>query len=324
MMTRRCRFKGCNAPEVSCTNGEVDLADCPHWQSTEETVDANSEAESSASVSGEFRFPWTGNAMGASDLCYLAGAASTRLVMLAGPADAGKTSLLAAIYLLMARGIIPEDVRFAGSLTLEGWENIASNLRWSSPQGPTFPAHTSSGAGRRPGLLHLSLRMPTKTRELLAADAPGEWFTEWATNKQAQQAESVRWLADCSDVFLVIADSQALAGSQRGQARKALIDLLRRVGAERLGRPVALVWTKCDVPVSAEMKAAIQEAARRALIDFEEFHVSMHPAKDPARQHEGQGIIELLLWILTTSSGGYEFPPYEAPEGALLRLFRRG
>lgn len=324
MMTRRCGFKGCNAPEVSCTNGEVDLTDCPHWQTTEEPSDADSALEISASVSGEFRFPWTGNAMGASDLSYLAGAASTRVVMLAGPANAGKTSLLAAIYLLMARGISVEDVRFAGSLTLEGWENIASNLRWSSPQGPSFPAHTSSGAGRRPGLLHLSLSMPMKTCELLAADAPGEWFTEWATNKHAPQAESVRWLADCSDVLLVIADSQALAGVQRGQARKGLIDLLRRVGAERLSRPVALVWTKCDVLVPAEMKAAIQEAANRALLDFAEFHVSMHPAKDAASQHEGQGIIELLQWILATSSGGYEFPPHEAPEGALLRLFRRG
>ena len=323
MMTRCCGFKGCNAPEVSCTNGEVDLADCPHWQATEESIDADTEADVSVSVSGEFRFPWTGNAMGASDLGYLAGAATTRLVMLAGPADAGKTSLLAAIYLLMARGISAEDVRFAGSLTLEGWENIASNLRWSSPQGPSFPAHTSSGAGRHPGLLHLSLRMPTKTCEFLAADAPGEWFTEWAINKHAQQAEGVRWLADCSDVLLVIADSQALVGAQRGQARKGLIDLLRRVGAERLGRPVALVWTKCDVVVSTEMTTAIQEAANRALLDFVEFHVSMHPAEDAAKQHHGQGIIELLRWILTTSSRVYEFPPDEVPEGALLRLFRR-
>lgn len=323
-MTRRCAIKGCNAPEVSCSNGEVELEDCPNWTATAEPTDAGGEQDASASGNAEFRFPWTGNAMGASDLAYLAGATSTRLVMLAGPADAGKTSLLAAIYLLMARGISPTDVEFAGSLTLEGWENIASNLRWSSPQGPAFPAHTSSGAGRRPGLLHLSLRMPTKICELLTADAPGEWFTEWATNKQAQQAEGVRWLADCSDVLLAIADSQALAGPSRGQARKGLIDLLRRLGAERLGRPVALVWTKCDVPVTAEMKAAIQEAANRALVDFAEFHVSMHPAKNAASQHQGQGIIELLRWILTTSSGGYEFPRDELSEGALLRLFRRG
>lgn len=323
MMPRRCGFKGCNAPEVSCTNGEVDLADCPHWQDTESTTDAGTEQEVPASVNGEFRFPWTGNAMGASDLSYLAGAASTRLVMLAGPAGAGKTSLLAAIYLLMARGISPESAEFAGSLTLEGWENIASNLRWSSPQGPSFPAHTSSGAGRRPGLLHLSLRMSTKLCELLTADAPGEWFTEWATNKQAQQAEGVRWLADCSDVFLAIADSEALAGPLRGQARKGLIDLFRRLGAERLGRPVALVWTKCDVPVPSDMKVAIQDAAARALGSFEEFEVSMHSGRDAAGLHQGQGIIELLQWMLTARTGGYEFPPDEGAEGALLRLFRR-
>jgi hypothetical protein len=165
--------------------------------------------------------------------------------------------------------------------------------------------------------------MPTKICELLAADAPGEWFTEWATNRQAQQAEGVRWLADCSDVFLVIADSQALAGPLRGQARKGLIDLLRRLGAERRGRPVALVWTKCDVPISAEMQAAIKEAANRALVSFAEFHVSMHPGKNTDSQHQGQGIIELLRWVLTASSDGYEFPPSEAPEAVMLRLFGR-
>ncbi len=320
-MTRRCSFNGCFAPEMSCGNGEPKTEDCLHWKSGANTIAAGEEPDTATAVGGEFRFPWTGNAMGAADLNYLAGAAGTRLLTMAGAADAGKTSLLAAFYLLIARGISPDGVAFSGSLTLEGWENIASNLRWSSQHGPSFPPHTSSGTGRRPGLLHLSLRMSTNQCELLAADAPGEWFSNWATNKHDSQAEGARWLADCSDVILVIADAQALAGPQRGQARKGLIDLLRRVGDEVQGRPVALVWTKCDIAVPADIETAIRDAANRSLISYTEFRVSMHPEADAESQNKGKGIMELLQWVLTAPPKGYEFQPVEAPERALLRTF---
>lgn len=267
-MTRRCALNGCFAPELSCSNGEAMLEECSHWKCGGEPISTGDELDPDTAVSGDFRFPWSGNAMGAGDLNFLAGAATTRLLTLAGAADAGKTSLLAAFYLLIARGLSPEGVTFSGSLTLEGWENIASSLRWSSQNGPSFPPHTSSGAGRRPGLLHLSLRMQTNVCELLAADAPGEWFSDWAANKEAAQAEGARWLADCSDVYLVIADSYALSGPSRGPARKGLVDLLRRVGAAVDGRPVALVWTKCDVAVPTDIETAIREAANRSLSKY--------------------------------------------------------
>lgn len=84
--------------------------------------------------------------------------------------DAGKTSLLAAFYLLIARGIRPDGVEFAGSVTLEGWENIAGSLRWTSASGPTFPPHTSTGGGRD-GMLHFALDARQGRCELVAACA---------------------------------------------------------------------------------------------------------------------------------------------------------
>jgi len=320
-MSKKCPFPDCYAPEMSCSNGEAKLEECAHWKSTTETTQSSDEHQVKNETNDEFLFPWTGNAMGAVDLNFLAGTGSTRLLMMAGAADAGKTSLLAAFYLLIARGISPEGVSFAGSLTLEGWENIASSLRWSMKDGPSFPAHTSSGAGRRPGLLHLSLRTPTKMCELLAADAPGEWFSAWASNQQAQQAEGARWLAACSDVLLVIADSYALSGPARGPARKALIDLFRRIGSELNGRPVALVWTKCDVAVPEEITNTIRDAAARSLQNYLEFHVSMHPTPQAESQNHGQGIVELLQWILAVSTSGYYFSPIDAPERAMLSTF---
>lgn len=318
-MSSQCSVPGCYAPEMSCSNGEAKIEECEYW--TPDTTHAVEQAEVASDVVGEFRFPWTGNAMGAVDLNYVAGVGSTRLLSLAGASDAGKTSLLAAFYLLIARGITPHCVAFAGSLTLEGWENIACSLRWSSKNGPSFPAHTSSGAGRRPGLLHLSLQTENNLCELLAADAPGEWFAEWATDRNASQAEGARWLATCSDIIIVVADSVALSGTGRGPARKALVDLLRRVGENLNGRPVSLVWTKCDVQVSPEIVAAIQAAAARSLGSYREFKVSMHPAHTVGDQNQGQGIVELLTWILKGSSERSEPPQHDEHELELLRAF---
>lgn len=319
--TRRCPVASCHAPELSCSIGNSNLRDCNHWMSAQEPQADEVNQNEQPLNSTELRFPWTGNAMGVSDLPYLAGSAATRLITMVGAADAGKTSLLAAFYLLIGRGITPNNVTFAGSLSLEGWENIASSLRWSSKNGPRFPAHTSSGSGRRPGMLHLSLQVGSKRQELLAADAPGEWFSDWATSRDAPQAEGACWLSECSDVFLVIADSKALSGDSRGLARRALIDLLRRVGAEIRGRPVALVWTKSDIALPSGMQETIQEAAQRSLKDYVEFRVSLLPPDGTKTQDRGQGIIELMSWVLSASAKKYEAQEIKAPERQLLRIF---
>lgn len=319
-MSRACGLAGCHAPETSCANGESRFAECPHFTALGESAEAGA-ATATFADDAEFRFPWTGNVMGPADLHYLTGSCPTKVLAVVGPSNAGKTSLLAAMYLLFARGVRPENVEFSGSLTFEGWENIAGSLRWSAHNGPSFPAHTSSGGGRYPGLLHLSLQVPNRRMELLAADAPGEWFTQWATSKDSAQAEGARWLAERSDVFVVISDSEALAGAQRGQARKAIVDLLRRVGDEREGRPVALVWSKCDVSVPDDMRTTVLEAAHRSLREFSEFRVSVHaPANGPPR-NQGQGVHELLSWVLSAPALGLDVVESENPHRALLKAY---
>jgi hypothetical protein len=321
-MNRTCSKSGCSAPDVTCTLGETKLEDCEHWVASTQQGEVATEEQNAASASDEYRFPWTGNVLGRDDLAYIAGSSKCRLVTMAGPAEAGKTSLLAAFYLLTARGITPDGVTFAGSLTLEGWENIACNLRWKSGNGPSFPPHTSSGNGRWPGLLHMTLKAGVHSCEFLAADAPGEWFSEWATSKNSTQADGANWLAQCSDVILVIADSQALSGAQRGIARKGLVDLIHRIGAEAKSRPVALVWAKCDVQVDAGMVETIKEAANKSLSGYAEFAVSMHPTEDAAGQNKGQGILELLDWILKAEPVYFlESSVCKEPERDLLHTF---
>lgn len=317
-MSGPCSQAACEfAEEVGCHMGEASPYVCKHWQKTtgSESTDA-----ATGTLEDSSRLPWTGNALGSLDTGFLAGQARTRLVGLFGAAESGKTSLLSAWYLLLGRDIGPANTSFAGSLTLEGWENIAGSLRWGSPNGPAFPPHTSSGVGRHPGLLHLSLQLAQVRRDILFADAPGEWFSRWAVRRDAEDAAGALWLSDASDVLIVVADSEALAGPRLGVARTNLVALLRRVGSERRNRPVALVWSKCDVQVAEEMRRAVSQAAKNALGSYCTFDVSMHPVAGEEPHNRGQGLVELLEWILTVHEPPFpEQSPGES-EKELLRV----
>ena len=315
-MNRPCAQLACIAPdEVGCIEGESAPHLCKHWQ---KKTDAEV-SEASGAVEDGARLPWTGNALGSMDIGFLAGRARTRLVGIFGASDSGKTSLLGAWYLLAGRGICPDNISFAGSLTLEGWENIAGSLRWNSVRGPSFPPHTSSGAGRHPGLLHLDLNIRGARRDVLFADTPGEWFTRWAVRRDAEDAVGALWLSNASDVLIVAADSQALAGPKLGVARSNLLSLLRRVAAERRGRPVALVWTKADVEVDPQMRKAVTEAADLVLGNYETFSVSMHSAAGQEPYNRGQGLVELFEWVLTAPEETLKVVSDAMPEKDMLR-----
>lgn len=316
-MSRLCSQAACIAPtELGCMVGEASPQQCKHWQNIGDTQDRAAVADAEESA----RLPWTGNAMGAGDVGILAGCVRPRLIGVFGVSGSGKTSLLGAWYLLLGRGIGPQGVSFAGSLTLEGWENIAGNLRWNAANGPSFPPHTSSGSGRHPGLLHLDLQVRGTRKDLLFADAPGEWFSRWSVRRDAEDAAGAAWLSGAADILLVIADSDELAGPKLGTARTNLAALLRRVGAERRGRPVALVWTKCDVVVDAQMREAITRAADLALGTYATFSVSMHAAAGQEPYNRGQGLLELLDWVVSVQDAAYPKQVRPHPEKELLHI----
>lgn len=315
-MSGLCTQLACIAPDdVGCIEGESTPRQCKHWQKT-----ANAEVvEASGATTDGSRLPWTGNALGAMDIGFLAGRTRTRLVGLFGASGSGKTSLLGAWYLLVGRGICPDGVSFAGSLTLEGWENIAGSLRWNSVCGPSFPPHTSSGAGRHPGLLHLDLNIHNARRDILFADTPGEWFTRWAVRRDAEDATGALWLSDASDVLIIVADSEALAGSKLGVARTNLLSLIRRVAAERRGRPVALVWSKADIEVDPQIRKVVTQAADLSLGNYRAFSVSMHAAAGQEPYNKGQGLVELFEWVLTAPEAPFTEVADSVPEKDIFR-----
>lgn len=304
----KCAQQTCFVPDTGCDLGHTNLAKCPIWHGAH-TADETAGDD----LSGEMLMPWSGSALGLADLGFVSGRAKPIVIGVVGPQNAGKTTLLAAWYLLLGRGLVgPEGRLFAGSYTLSGWEAAAGAMRWTPGQPPRFPPHTTSRGGRAPGLLHLTFRDEDGGApvDYLFTDAPGEWFQRWAINTDSAEGAGARWVSDHADAFMIVADREALAGEAMGSARGSLQFIARRLGAERGARPVALVWTKADVDIPTEMKDAVRSAVMDAMPDAAEHSVSVvgTPGTDPLL-NTGVGLTGLLKWATDVRRTGVDLPP---------------
>ena len=279
---------------LGCSLGHLDPSNCPALK-TAPSVKQDDQQSPPDFVS----MPWSGSVFGLADLGFVAARRKPILLAVLGPQNAGKTTLLGACYLLLGRGYRPnDDLRFAGSYSLAGWENVASPMRWkpgSVP--PAFPPHTSSITARSPGLLHLAFKRDHGHRtDYIITDAPGEWFRKWAVERDASEAEGARWAAEHADAFVLVADREALAGPDMGTARTGIQLLARRLAHELRGRPVALVWTKSDVSISDEMEKVVRSTVRKVIPEVPEFSVTIMTNID--EPDNVQGFLDLLRWIL--------------------------
>jgi hypothetical protein len=288
-----CSRANCFVPDTNCDLGHLNPAKCPAW--TQRTAPVEGETE----VGDDLLLPWSGSALGLSDLAFVSGRARPIVVGVAGAENAGKTTLLAAWYLLLGRGAAAlQSQRFAGSYSLDGWEAVAGSLRWSFPGQVTFPAHTTSRSGRAPGLLHLAFSDHGRITDYLMTDAPGAWFQKWAMNRDAADAEGARWVGARADILVLVADREALSGEAMGAARSFLQFLATRMAVERAGRPVALVWTKSDVTIAPEMEASVRNAVFSVMPDAAEFATSIVSQGEDV-DGVGAGLLDLLSWILS-------------------------
>ena len=315
----KCAQATCFVPDTGCDLGHTILSKCPMWHGAKVTDTADE------GHSGEMLMPWSGSALGLADLGFVSGRGKPIVIGVVGTQNAGKTTLLAAWYLLLGRGLAStEDRLFAGSYTLSGWEAVAGSMRWSPGQRPRFPAHTSSRSGRAPGLLHLTFRNENGSRpvDYLFTDAPGEWFQRWAINTDSDEGVGARWVSDNADAFMIVADREALAGESMGAARGSLQRIAKRLGAECGGRPVALVWTKSDVDISREMEGAVRGAVIDAMPDAVEHSVSVvgAPDSDPLL-NKGAGLAKLLRWAIGIRRPGVRLPPPTSTSNDPLFIF---
>lgn len=246
-----CTRPNCFAPDTRCLLG---LDACEHFVPTESTA-------TRAKPGDGHILPWSGLALGTSDLSRIAALGRVRVVAIVGAANAGKTTLLAAHWVAARRGVGAFSDHFAGSYSLVGWHQIARHLQLV-PYGRVFPPHTTAPDKRSPALLHSATAAgPAERTHVLYTDAPGEWFTAWASDRDS--SPGAEWIARVADAFLILADSEALSGPDRGVARGEYDMLAHRLASAAGERPVIPVQTKADIVVPEPIQTFIDSTNRR-------------------------------------------------------------
>lgn len=296
-MAGKCSQPTCFPDEHGCNvEGCRNVKDCKHYDKTE-TASKVDEPEAITPIEEPFRIPWTGNSFGVTDLNFLTASTKPILIGITGVASAGKTSFLASLYCLLRHGRKIGDYSFAGSLTLNGWEDIAWYLSWKENGNIQFPPHTANNSGRIPGLLHLALRnsLGEKT-DLIFTDAPGEWFDYWRNNVNSENAKGAKWIHDNSDAFLLFADCDMLVGPKRGQAKLQINSVADRLFENIDVRPIGLVWSKSDIEITQTTKEQILEhIEEKPFVHFNQFKTSV---KEGENGMFHQNICDSINWII--------------------------
>ena len=295
-MAEKCTQETCFPNETGCNiEGHEYVNDCKFYNSKENKENIESQEEEQHNLS----LPWTGNTLGLTDLNFLTASSNPIIIGVTGVASAGKTTFLSTLYCLLRNGKNIGEYKFAGSLTLRGWENLAWYLSWKNDNVIQYPPHTSRNAGRVPGLLHLSLRNREGIRkDLIFTDAPGEWFDSWIYNKTDVNAEGARWIHKNSDAFFLFADSEMLSGSKRGIARNQIKLVGDRLKENLKDEPFGLVWSKSDETISADMKNQISTYIQNSPIEnYKEFETSVREGEKGVFH---QNILNSIEWILDT------------------------
>lgn len=264
---------------LNCDRGESNLAACPHYRPNAPAA-AGATAEPPLVEGDAIRLPWTGRALGVNDMLLVSARSPAELIGFIGPFNAGKTSLLTALFAHLAKTGEVAGHDFAGSFSLDGWTKLREFTKWPAVHSHSFPPHTPDSSERVPSLLHLAFRKAGgQIKDCLFTDAPGEWFTRWVRNQGADDAAGARWIAENATQFVFVIDREGLAGKEVGLNRNNTLLLARVLSEWRRGRPLTVVWAKSNSTVNEE----IEKPMRAKLQELFGDHLSLNLAVDDPR-----------------------------------------
>lgn len=295
-----CKHTECNElwdeDQPDCKCGEIDFRNkCKNYVGNDRGT-LTEKRETKASENG-LSLPWHANAMGELDMAWVKTKRFPFIIGVVGPAESGKTTLLATLYMLLRSGKNIGRYTFAGSYTLLGWEKIANFMSFHAHKVFYFPPHTSSNTARLPGLLHLRLKdEKERFQDVLFTDAPGEWFTNWAKRTEGDESKGARWIDQHADASIIIADTQAFTETI-GKARNNLYSIVEKIRNTQADRPLALVWTKADKEIDADIKAGISAQIRQNLPHVNLFDTAVINLNEE-NENLRENVLELINYLL--------------------------
>lgn len=212
----------------------------------------------------------SGNALNSDDIYDITAKEKNKMVVLAGLAGSGKTTIETSIYQMFQKNTVA-DFFFAGSKTIQGYEQRAYYTRIRSRGMNPETQRTSLEIGQ--SFLHLRLwkKETDEFTSLLFADLSGEAFESHIGRVNDVKKDFP--FMDRADFFVGVLDGQLLIDKRaRNHTISGMIELVRTFyDAEVIGKECTLqiIFSKCDL-FSPEIEPVIQKAEQRFRKKFED------------------------------------------------------
>lgn len=297
-MTAKCSNENCQVAQTGkCLLLKENLEECEFYLDSEsDELDENDEPYDNDNV--RERIVHSGRELGWSAANQLARKRYTRVIGVLGEYGAGKTCLLSALYCMCTNGMLQPTWRFAGSLTLQAFEDRARHARkWVKGGVPvSFPDHTFLDDDRNPGFLHICVKSSdhgAKT-DLLFTDLPGEWTTDLI--KKASNAERLEFFRR-ADLILIVVSAHSLEKPELMHKTEEDCRMLfgRLANAVQIPKsiPLVLVLSKADevemrIP---EMATKIQTHANSAGFQLDILPTSAFSKSDKVQSGAGLKVL---------------------------------
>lgn len=262
--------------------------------------DSDSIEESNSESSAAVYLLSSGEALNSKETYEITAREKTKLVILAGVAGSGKTTIETSLYQMFQRKTVG-GFYFAGSNTIQGYEQRAFFTRIKSRGITPTTQRTSLEIGR--SFLHLRLwkRETDEFCNLLFADLSGEAF-ETHIGRVNEVKQDFPFM-DRADYFVGVLDGELINNKRkRNSAVAAMIELVRTFyDAELVGRECVLqiVFSKCDV-FGDDIETILQKVERRICKQFKNMFFNIQFYRVAAmpefvdKFEVGYGIEELL------------------------------
>jgi hypothetical protein len=281
------------AQDGKCLEGFEDLAQCPHFQPGGGGTE-RSETQGAPKTSPEPRRMVSlpgGAALDSEAASGVTCANISRIVVLVGEEDCGKTTLLTSLYECFQEGPFAGFL-FGGSETLVGFEERCHLARVVSGRSSPVTERT-----KQPSFLHFRVRRETldlPCQDVLITDLPGE-----ICRLVRDSSDDCRRLAVLrrADHFVLLIDGAKLAArATRVEAYANAVALIRScIDAEMLdtGCRVLVLLTKWDLIADAGRSDAqnyVGQIERRFLDEFGSRFAAMRIHRIAARPRAGSGL----------------------------------
>ena len=311
--TIKCTQEGCTvSDDGKCLEG-LDPESCTHCTIVEgdsiaDTTITNDDEGIANPEEEAFHNVHQGEALKLDETTYITNSSLTRLILLAGLSEAGKTTMLASLFDLFQSSSKYARYIFSGSKTLIGFERRCHHARINSKRIAPTTERTKRSDSRV--FLHLQVKdgdnSPT---DLLFTDISGEIFKELSNS--AQECEKFE-LAKRADHFALFIDSFQLSDpTLRNVAKTRSISILRRlIEAKMLDENtfIDIIFSKWDLlegkPDKAnhqifvdELKEEIKSRFSNTHKEIAFFELASRP-KDPDILEFGYGIENIFTdWV---------------------------